>query len=66
MVVVPSLVGVLANARHLPAGRSRARDRHLKIHDYRDNLGAIRRDAANRLSMDHAMIFGTVALKLNN
>jgi hypothetical protein len=29
----------LAVARHLPAGRSRAGDRHLNFHDYRDNLG---------------------------
>jgi len=32
------VVGVLANARHLPAGRSRAGDHHLNFHDYRDNL----------------------------
>lgn len=29
---------VLAEARHLPPGRRRAGDRHLKIHDYLDNL----------------------------
>ena len=28
----------MAVARDLPAGRHRAGDRHLKIHDYRDNL----------------------------
>jgi hypothetical protein len=28
----------LAVARHLPAGRHRAGDRHLNFHDYWDNL----------------------------
>ena len=37
-VVVPLLSVVLADARDLPDGRSRAGDRHLKIHDERDNL----------------------------
>jgi hypothetical protein len=29
----------LADTRDLPDGRSQAGDRHLKIHDERDNLG---------------------------
>jgi hypothetical protein len=37
-VVVPFSSSDLAVARHLPAGRHRAGDRHLKFHDYRDNL----------------------------
>jgi hypothetical protein len=38
MVVVPFSRSSWRNTRHLPAGRSRAGDRHLKIHDYRDNF----------------------------
>ena len=34
----PLAVGVLADARHLPHGRSRAGDRHLKFYETRDNL----------------------------
>src|SRR5258708_27500397 len=35
----PLAVGVLwRNARHLPHGRSRAGDRHLKFYETRDNL----------------------------
>jgi hypothetical protein len=43
-VVVPLLVGSCSwqNARHLPAGRSRAGDRHLNFHDYQDNLRGLR------------------------
>ena len=37
-MVVPFCRSDLAVARHLPAGRSRAGDRHLNFHDYRDNL----------------------------
>ena len=29
----------MADAQHLPHGRSRAGDRHLKFHESRDNLG---------------------------
>jgi len=45
------VVGVLANARHLPAGRSRAGDHHLNFHDYRDNLadGATQYDTSNAI-----------------
>jgi hypothetical protein len=32
---------VLADTRDLPDGRSQAGDRHLKIHDERDNLSQI-------------------------
>jgi hypothetical protein len=38
MLVVPLLSVVLADTRDLPDGRSQAGDRHLKIHDERDNL----------------------------
>jgi hypothetical protein len=38
LVVVPFSSVFLANARHLSEDRSRAGDRHLKIHDYWDNL----------------------------
>ena len=37
-MVVPFSSSDLAVARDLPAGRHRAGDRHLKFHDYRDNL----------------------------
>jgi hypothetical protein len=30
----------LADARHLPHGRSQAGDRHLKFHETRDNLSS--------------------------
>jgi len=41
MVVVPFLVWVvLADTRHLPAGRSQVGDRHLNSHKTRDNLWA--------------------------
>ena len=40
----------MASARHLPAGRHRAGDRHLKFHDYRDNLHAgVGKDAVARI-----------------
>jgi hypothetical protein len=42
-------------ARHLPAGRHRAGDRHLKFHDYRDNLRLAVRDGE-----DAAMLPRTV------
>ena len=35
---VPLVLCVLADARHLPHGRSRAGDRHLKFYETRDNL----------------------------
>jgi hypothetical protein len=35
---VPSWSSVLADARHLPHGRSPGADRHLKIYGDRDNL----------------------------
>jgi transposase InsO family protein len=35
---VPCCWCVLADARHLPHGRSRAGDRHLKFYETRDNL----------------------------
>ncbi|MGH3968282.1 MAG: hypothetical protein ACRDTV_09275, partial [Mycobacterium sp.] len=39
----PLAVGVLwRNARHLPHGRTRAGDRHLKFYDTRDNLDSCR------------------------
>jgi len=42
MMVVPLLSGCLGRTPETyHSGRSRAGDRHLKIHDYRDNLGGI-------------------------
>ena len=35
---VPLLLVFLADARHLPHGRSRAGDRHLNFYETRDNL----------------------------
>jgi hypothetical protein len=40
LVVVPFSSVFFGGARHLPAGRHRAGDRHLKFHDYRDNFAA--------------------------
>jgi len=46
------------NARHLPDGRSRAGDRHLKFHDARDNLvtRTSNLDSANSLPADESRL----------
>jgi hypothetical protein len=38
VTAVPFLSNFLAEARHLPRGRHRAGDRHLKFHETWDNL----------------------------